>query len=187
MILTSRFLAAIRVRASMLSKPFTLTSRKKPISARCAPNRRHHSRRSCSVPYRGPTWRAVHRRSSRGGPRRGGHDRPHRQRAGLEHDPFDCWCPLAHQLCNHSRVRDTFSAPDPLPVTPDRHGSLFHRNIEANIFLHGCSPSDVWARRPVESPYLHHIGEQPPSQPCRGSSDQGPAITPCLILGRDMT
>src|ERR1700752_3224318 len=47
------------------------------------------------------------------------------------------------------------------PCSADRDCRLFHRHVETNIFFHGCSPFDAWARRPVVSPYFHPIGEQP--------------------------
>ena len=55
----------------------------------------------------------------------------------------------------------------------------FHRHVETDIFFHGCSPFDAWARRPVVSPYFHPIGEQPPSKTSDWLGQLAPAITPC--------
>src|SRR4030095_6596609 len=64
------------------------------------------------------------------------------------------------------------AAPGPFTCSADRDCRLFHRHVETNIFFHGCSPFDAWARRPVVSPYFHPIGEQPPAS-IVGGTDSG--------------
>ena len=77
-------------------------------------------------------------------------------------------------------IGGALAAPDALAVPSDRNRRLFHRHVEADIFFHGCSPFDAWARRPVVSPYFHLIGEQPPASMCVTASGRlAPAITPC--------
>ncbi len=85
---------------------------------------------------------------------------------------------LADQHCKRLRIRGALAAPDTLAVAPDRYRSLFHRDVEADIFVHGCSPSDVWVRLLVVSPRFHLIGEQPPGI-FRMLRRLASAITPC--------
>src|SRR5215469_5196729 len=86
---------------------------------------------------------------------------PYRQRSGFEYHAFHEWRPLADELGDNAGIRCALAAPDPFTCSADRDCRLFHRHVETNIFVHGCSPFDAWARRPVVSPYLHPIGEQP--------------------------
>ena len=87
---------------------------------------------------------------------------PHRQRTSLEHHSLGRWRALAENFRDQVRIRWTFAAPDPLAVTPHRNRRLLQRHVKTDIVTHGCSPFDAWARRPVVSPSLHPIGEQPP-------------------------
>src|ERR1700752_2378077 len=80
---------------------------------------------------------------------------------GLEYHAFHGWRPLANEFGNNAGIRCALAAPDPFTCSADRDCGLFHRHVETNIFFHGCSPFDAWARRPVASPYFHPIGEQP--------------------------
>jgi hypothetical protein len=89
--------------------------------------------------------------------------KPYRQRSGLEHDSLYGRRPLADELGDDSGIRYALAAPDPFTCSADRDYRLFHRHVETDIFFHGCSPFDAWARRPVVSPYFHPIGEQPPA------------------------
>src|SRR4051812_49903379 len=88
---------------------------------------------------------------------------PHRQWPGFEDHAFGRGRMLAQQIANTSRIGRALAAPDPLAIPSNGNGRLFHRHVEADIFVHGCSPSDAWARLPVVSPYFHQIGEQPPA------------------------
>lgn len=90
--------------------------------------------------------------------------KPYGHRSGLEHHAFCGGCLLANQLGSNLWVGGAPAAPDPLAFTADRYGRLFHRHVETDIFFHGCSPFDAWARRPVVSPQFHPFVEQPPSK-----------------------
>jgi hypothetical protein len=96
--------------------------------------------------------------------------KPHRQRTGFEYDALGGRRPLPDKFGNDVGIRCALPAPDPFAFTADRHCRLFHRHVETDIFCHGCSPFDAWARRQVVSPYFHLIGEQPPSKAMIGSS-----------------
>src|SRR6516165_2160967 len=107
---------------------------------------------------------------------------PYRQRSGLEYHAFRGWRPLADELGDDAGIRCALAAPDPFTCSADRDCRLFHRHVETNIFFHGCSPFDAWARRRVVSPYFHPIGEQPLIE-----GRLAPAITPCgrLLHGHE--
>jgi hypothetical protein len=71
-----------------------------------------------------------------------------------------------------------------LAAPSDRHRRLFHRHVEPDIVVHGCFLFDARARRPVVSPFVHPIEEQPPAS-MSVTADSGrlaPAITPCIRL-----
>src|SRR4029079_1779135 len=141
---------------TMLSNPFTRTSRKNPISASCArPSASFASVLFVAISSGG------HRCRSPATLRCAGNDRTIPTAVRLEYHAFHGWRPLADELGDNAGIGCALAAPDPFPCSADRDCRLFHRHVETNIFVHGCSPFDAWARRPVVSPYFHPIGEQP--------------------------
>ncbi len=92
-----------------------------------------------------------------------GMEEPDGQRPGLEYHPLGCRRTLADQRRNRLRIRRTLAAPNALAPAANGYRRLFQRNIKPDILVHGCSPSDAWARLPVVSPFFHLIGEQPPA------------------------
>lgn len=103
--------------------------------------------------------------------------KPDRQRPRLEHHPPGRRCTLADEIGYDLGIRGALPAPDPLASAADRYRRLFHRHVETNILVHGCSPSDAWAPASRREPARSSTGEQPPQAMARQAAQR--AITPC--------